>query len=155
MNKQLKQVWIDFNKASLVLHKHLNRSANYVGEMAENLALEYYGGAQNGISASSFDLADNNGRKIQVKSRRIMDMKKSGIICDIRENHQDFDLLVVILFNETGDIIFVKEYTKKEIQTISSKPGRNNAHTININKILKDKTIGKEITDLFKQKIGW
>lgn len=155
MNKQLKQAWIDFNNASLGLHKYLKRSANYVGEMAENLALDYYGGAQNVVSTSSFDLTDNNGRKIQVKSRRIMDIKKSGNICDIRSNHQDFDLLVVILFNETGDILLVKEYTKKEIQILSPNPGRNNAHVVSVDKILKDKTVGEEITKLFKQTIGW
>ena len=100
-NEDIKDLWLNFNEYSNKLAAALGRTSNIVGEYAEHLAKQYYGGELLEISGSSADIKTKDGKLYQVKSRKI----RSGLTTQlsvIRSWH--FDYLVVILFDMNGTV---------------------------------------------------
>ena len=98
----LQKLWKQYNKATNKLADALCRTNNIVGEYAEHLALQYYGGKLLNISGQSADIKSKNGKLIKVKSRRIKS-SSSAQLNIIRS--WDFDILFVVLFDRNGDIV--------------------------------------------------
>lgn len=99
--EDVKNLWLKFNEYSSKLAAALGRTSNIVGEYAEYLAHKFYGGKLLEISGSSADIEDENGKRYQVKSRKI----KSTLTTQLNVIRSwDFDYLVVILFDKNGAI---------------------------------------------------
>lgn len=99
--EEVKDLWLKFNEYSNKLAAALGRTNNIVGEYAEYLAYQYYGGRLIKISGSSADIESENGKLYQVKSRKIKGVPTTQLNV-IRS--WDFDYLVVILFDANGAI---------------------------------------------------
>ena len=99
--EEVKDLWIRFNEYSNKLANALGRTSNIVGEYAEYLAHQYYGGKLLGVSDSSADIKAESGTLYQVKSRKIKGTPTTQLNV-IRS--WDFDYLVVILFDANGGI---------------------------------------------------
>ena len=99
--EEIKDLWLKFNEYSNKLAAALGRTSNIVGEYAEYLAHQFYGGRLLEVSGSSADIEDDNGKRYQVKSRKIK-AALSTQLSIIRS--WDFDYLVVILFDINGVI---------------------------------------------------
>ncbi|QQZ30266.1 hypothetical protein HMY34_16725 [Thiothrix subterranea] len=97
--EEIDDLWIKFNEHSNKLAKALGRTSNLVGEYAEYLAHQYYGGKLLNISGFSADIETDDGKLYQVKSRKIKGTPTTPLNV-IRS--WEFDYLVVILFNEQG-----------------------------------------------------
>lgn len=97
--EEINDLWIKFNEHSNKLAKALGRTSNLVGEYAEYLAHQYYGGKLLNISGFSADIKTDDGKLYQVKSRKIKGTPATPLNV-IRS--WEFDYLVVILFNEQG-----------------------------------------------------
>ena len=114
----IQKLWLNFNKSSNKLASVLGRTRNIVGEYAEYIAHQHYGGKLFNVSDASADIKAKNGKLYQVKARKIRKTQSTQLSI-IRS--WDFDFLVVILFNADGTINkalelpvqVAKEYSKK------------------------------------------
>lgn len=119
--EEVKDLWLKFNEYSNKLAEALGRTSNLVGEYAEYLAHQYYGGTLLEISGSSADIKSNEGKLYQVKSRKI----KGTPITQLNVIRSwKFDYLVVVLFDEHGAI-------KKALEVpveVAKEYGAKNSH---------------------------
>ena len=99
--EEVKDLWLKFNEYSNKLAKALGRTSNIVGEYAEHLAYQHYGGRLLDISGASADIESADGKLYQVKSRKIKGVSTTQLSI-IRS--WEFDFLVVILFNANGAV---------------------------------------------------
>jgi hypothetical protein len=99
--EEVKVLWLKFNEYSNKLAAALGRTSNIVGEYAEYLAHQYYGGRLLEISGSSADIETEDGKRYQVKSRKIKQTSTTQLNV-IRS--WEFDYLVVIIFDSNGAI---------------------------------------------------
>lgn len=97
----MKDLWRMYNISANLLSTQLGRTSNLVGEYAEHLAHQHYGGILQTASNRSFDIVDANGTTYQVKSRKINGVTATslGII-----RSWGFKYLVVILFDHDGSV---------------------------------------------------
>ena len=100
--EEVKDLWLKFNEYSNKIASALDRTSNIVGEYAEYLAYQYYGGKLLEISGSSADIEAHDGKLYQVKSRKIKGTTSTQLNV-IRS--WDFDYLVVVLFKADGAIM--------------------------------------------------
>lgn len=113
--EEIQGLWLKFNEYSNKLAFALGRTSNIVGEYAEYLAHQYYGGKLLEISGVSADIKTDNGSLYQVKSRKIKGTSSTQLNV-IRS--WEFDFLVVILFDNSGvvtkalevPVVVAKEY---------------------------------------------
>lgn len=99
---EIASLWKDYMRVTNRITAALGRSANIVGEFAERLAAEYYGGKLLTASHKSADIQLDDGRLVQVKSR-VPRQTLTTSLSPIRS--WDFGLLVVILFNPDGSVL--------------------------------------------------
>ena len=99
--EDIKELWLKFNEYSNKLSRALGRTSNIVGEYAEYLAYQYYGGKLLEISGHSADIEAKDGTLYQVKSRKIKKTQTTQLNV-IRS--WNFDYLVVVLFDEKGTV---------------------------------------------------
>jgi hypothetical protein len=69
--ESLQELWLKYNEYSNRLAEALGRTSNIVGEYAEYLAHRHYGGKLLRISGASADIEAPDGKKYQVKSRKV------------------------------------------------------------------------------------
>ena len=119
--EEIKDLWLKFNEYSNKLAKALGRTSNLVGEYAEYLVHQYYGGTLLDISCSSADIKTNEGKLYQVKSRKIKGITTTQLSI-IRS--WEFDYLVVVLFDEYGAINKALEVPVE----VSKEYGAKNSH---------------------------
>lgn len=100
-NNDIKDLWKKYNQYTRALSLALGRTNNIVGEYAEYLAHQYYGGKFLKISDTSADIEDSSGMLYQIKSRKIKNTSSTQLNV-IRS--WSFNFLVVILFDENGSI---------------------------------------------------
>lgn len=114
--KSLPSFWKDYNKVSSLLAQEMGGTANIIGEFAERLVAEYLHADLLPTSNKSADLKTPDGKQIQVKSRRLKALKSSslGII-----RSWDFDILVVVLFSEEGNVLKGIKINTKDAQALA------------------------------------
>lgn len=110
MENDVISAWYKYNKAYKSLTQIMGGTKNIVGEFSEKLAALYYKTGQLTASHPSCDIIDRKGRRIQVKSRRLENISTTQLNV-IRS--WDFDVLLVILFSEDGDIHKAIEITSE------------------------------------------
>ncbi len=118
---QIIEYWKKYNEYANMLSDALGRTKNVVGEFAEYLAHQYYGGELQSISGVSADIKTYDGKLYQVKSRKTNGSKTTQLN-GIRS--WNFDFLVVILFDESGNLIKALEIP----QEIAKEYGKRNNH---------------------------
>lgn len=139
----LVSLWKNYNKASSLLTKAMGGTANEVGEFAEILATKYYKGKQLPASNKSADIKTQDGKLIQVKSRKI-DKLTSTSLNVIRS--WNFDILVVILFNKEGNILKAIEIDSKTAELLSTRNKYQNGKVLTTNHELINNPNTKDIT---------
>ena len=104
---EINELWREYMDVTNRITAALGRSSNIVGEFAERLVAEHYGGSLLAASHKSADVELPDGRLVQVKSR-IPRRASTTSLSSIRS--WDFDLLVVVLFDRDGGILKAVEY---------------------------------------------
>lgn len=95
----------------------LGRTKQVLGELAERLALEVYGGTLETPNAPNIDLIDSGGRRIQVKAREL----PAGARRPFQFESMDFDVAVCIRFDRaTFALDWAREITVEEFVEIHS-----------------------------------
>lgn len=97
--EDISDLWLKWNDYANRLAAAPGRTSNIVGEYAEHLAHQHYGGRLLEVSGHSADIETADGVRCQVKSRKIKAVATTQLNV-IRS--WDFDYLVVILFDEAG-----------------------------------------------------
>ena len=101
MDKKTVTLWKEYNGIFNELKKQLNSTSNLTGDYAEHLVCDYLNGELLTASHKSADIKAN-GKLYQVKARKISEGKSTTQLGIIRS--WDFDFLVVVLFDEKGDV---------------------------------------------------
>ena len=90
-----------------------------LGDYAEYIALEVYGGALAPNSAKSYDIAAADGRLVQVKARAWSPAMRAGESFSVFRSF-DFDVAVLTLFDaRTYEIRWAKEMTPEQIKAVA------------------------------------
>ncbi len=126
----LVSLWKNYNNASTLLTKAMGGTANEVGEFAEVLVAKYYNGEQLPASNKSADIKTDEGKLIQVKSRKLEKLTTTSLNV-IRS--WDFDLLVVILFSKEGNILKAIEIDSKTAEKLSKRNDHQNGKVLTTN----------------------
>ncbi len=100
--KSIVDLWREYNHTSHALTAAMGGTSNEVGEFAELLVAKYYAGNRLPASSKSADIRLPDGTTIQVKSRKLVKVKSTSLNV-IRS--WDFDLLVIVLFSTSGDVL--------------------------------------------------
>ncbi len=139
---ETRDLWFKFNHSANELTAKL-RTRNIVGEYAERLAVEYYGGKLLPISKSSADLKGSNGKLYQVKARQSARITSAqlGVI-----RSWDFEYLVVFLFDIDGKVVKAIE-SPVETAKFHAKPNKyQNGWVITTNQAFLSDTNNVDIT---------
>jgi hypothetical protein len=99
--EDINDLWLKFNEYANRLADALGRTSNIVGEYAEYLAHQHYGGTLLAASTCSADIEAEDGLRYQVKARKVKGVPTTQLSV-IRS--WDFDYLVVILFDADGHV---------------------------------------------------
>lgn len=142
MNKKLLLTWLNYNQSLKEISQIMKGTKNILGEFAENLACLYYNSEKEQASQESYDIVRNDGKKIQVKSRRI-DKIKSTQLNVIRS--WNFDILLVILFSEDGYVLRAIEVDVEAAKKFAKKNSHQNGYIITTN---NDFLYGKHAKDI-------
>jgi hypothetical protein len=144
-------LWWRFNEYSNKLATALGRTRNIVGEYAERLAHQYYGGKLLGPSNISADIEGVDKTLYQVKSRKL-NGNSSTQLSVIRS--WGFDYLVVVLFEENGAIKQALEVPVEVAKEYGVKNSHQNGWVITTSKkFLNDnrsKNISASLSMLYK-----
>lgn len=148
MDKNIIPAWYKYNKALKSISNIMGGTKNIVGEFAEKLACLYYKSDQLTASHPSCDLIDRKGRRIQVKSRRLENIHATPLNV-IRS--WEFDVLVVILFSEDGDILKAIEISSADARGYAKPNGHQNGWIITTTENFLEGNEAKDITQRLRK----
>jgi hypothetical protein len=143
LSQSVKSLWRKFNVTANELSIALGRTKNIVGEYAEHLANLYYQGTLLKVSGASADIEMPDGTRYQVKSRKISGSPTTQLNV-IRS--WDFDFLVVILFDEIGDVYRAIELPMLVAREYAKESARQGGGIITTSRVFLCDTRGKDIT---------
>ena len=138
-------LWKNFNLASSMFTRAIGGTSNEVGEFAELLIAKYYKGIKLPASNKSSDIELKDGRKVQVKARKIKSLDviatKLGVF-----RSWDFDILVIILFDINGSIIKAIEIDSRTAYQLAKDDQHQNGMSLTTNNELLNHKNAKDIT---------
>jgi len=146
--EDISDLWLKYNDYANRLSKALGRTSNIVGEYAEYLTLNVYGGKLLRASASSADIQTLDGKLIQVKARKIKGDKLSGVGLGIIRSWE-FDTLLIILFKNEGQLKQVLEVPVDVAKEYAVKNSHQHGWVITTNKTFLDDFRIKDMTEDF------
>lgn len=99
-------LWKQHSESREALTSALGRTSNVLGEIAERVVAEYHNGTLLTASTASADVELDDGTMIQVKAR----IPRQGMTTSLSAIRSwDFDRLAILLFNNSGSILFAGE----------------------------------------------
>jgi hypothetical protein len=130
-------------------HRGVVRTGNApLGDYAEFVAHQVYGGALAANSSKSFDIKAADGRLIQVKARVVdPSTSRSAVFSAFRSF--DFDAATFMVFDATTyQLEWAREVTPIEIETAARRSSHINAHLLRISLA---EHLGFDVTDRFRE----
>ena len=119
-------------------NKVVRSSNNPAADRAEDLACRRFKLTLAPKSMKAYDAVDTNGKKYQIKSRRLTRENKSQLLGAIRNiRHANFDFLVAYVFNENFTVNKIYKISKRALLQLiaENKIGWSNAnhgHVVNL-----------------------
>lgn len=151
LDKDCVAQWRIYNRTFTKISQALGSTNNIVGEFAEQLACLYYGGEKAPASRQSYDLTSEDGKRVQVKSRRMKKLASTNLNV-IRS--WEFDILAVIIFSEAGSILKAVELDSEAAKSLASYNKHQNGWIITTNATLFEATRVKDITSEMKKTLA-
>lgn len=146
--EDISDLWLKYNDYANRLSKALGRTSNIVGEYAEYLTLNVYGGKLLRASASSADIQTLDGKLIQVKARKVKGDKLSGVGLGIIRSWE-FDTLLIVLFKNEGQLKQVLEVPVDVAKEYAVKNSHQHGWVITTNRTFLDDFRIKNMTEAF------
>jgi hypothetical protein len=88
--------------AELTVRDVIRTNNNPIGDIAEAVVADHYGGERGSFSQRGWDVKAADGELIQVKSLRAMPRKQRTALSPISDNN--YDSVVVLIFNEAFQV---------------------------------------------------
>lgn len=108
--------------------RNILRSANNpTGDLAEYLFCSAFGWVQEANSAKAFDAIDGNGKRIQIKGRRLHRRNKSRQLSAIRDL-SGFDTLAAVLFTDDYRVFRAALIPSSVVESQTSYASHTNSH---------------------------
>jgi hypothetical protein len=144
MNISTVNLWKNYTMATNLILDAIGGASNIVGEFAEQLVADYYGGKQLTASSKSADIVLENEKTIQVKARmpRQTMTTSLGII-----RSWNFDYLVVVLFSPDGSVLKAIEMNVDDARSIAVTNKHQNGWVITTTQGFLNHKAAREITD--------
>lgn len=89
---------------------------NPVGDIAEAIVHEHYGGTRGSFSQKGWDVQDLAGRRLQVKSMRRTGQRGRRNLSAIRDS--DYDLVVIVVFDPDFILTTALEVPRKVVEEL-------------------------------------
>lgn len=89
---------------------------NPVGDIAEAIVHEHYGGTRGSFSQKGWDVQDLNGRRIQVKGMRKTGQRGRRNLSAIRDS--DYDLVVIVVFDRDFILTTALEVPREVVENL-------------------------------------
>jgi hypothetical protein len=117
-----------------------------LGDYAEHIALQVYGGTLAPNSAKSYDLVATDGRRIQVKARTVSATTSPSAVFSVFRSF-DFDAATLIVLDaRTYDLRWARELSPEDVRETSRWSAHVNGHLLLVRRAEK---LGTDVTDLF------
>lgn len=117
-----------------------------LGDYAEHVALQVYGGELAPPSAKSHDLVTPDGRLIQVKARTVGATTGSGSVFSAFRSF-DFEIAtLLVLDSRTYNLRWVRELSPEEVRDASRWSSHVNGYLLQVRKA---EALGTDVTELF------
>jgi hypothetical protein len=112
--------------------RNICRSENIpTGDLAEYLSCKALGLTLAGNSTKGYDAVDSEGKKYQIKGRRVTSKNKSRQLSAIREiEGGHFDYLICVFFDSKFQIHFAYRFTVKACIFHAKFDARTNSYTL-------------------------
>lgn len=144
----VQHLWNKYNEYANKLSRALGRTSNIVGEYAEYIAHQHYGGVLLNISNASADICSSEGIRYQVKARKI----KSGLTTQLSIIRSwDFEYLVVCLFGQMGELTKAVEVPVSVAKEYAAENSHQNGWVITTNVNFLNDVRCVDITDDLKR----
>ncbi len=150
MDANIHELWFEYNNAKNRIQQALGRTANILGEYAEMLVAQAYGGQLLPTSHKSADVLLPDGRTIRVKAR-IVTPGETTQLSVMRS--WDFDLLVVLLFNKSGKLLWAGELKAEDARAISRFYKHTNGDQLWTTASLFDPAASRDVRSLFPAEV--
>lgn len=109
-----------------------------LGDVAERIVSEAFGGVLSANSGKSYDLLDSRSRRVQVKARSIENNKPGAALFSIFRSF-DFDVAVFLVFDRaSAEIIHAVEVEVEAVQELVTFRPRLNGYTVPVKKLMAD-----------------
>jgi len=138
------KMWKNYNLVNNQIYEAMGGTANIVSEFAEKLVADYYKGEQLPASAKSADVLLKNGKKIQVKARKLRQETLATSLGIIRS--WNFDYLVVVLFATDGTVIKALEMDVDTAKSVATPNKHQNGWVITTTKEFTEHPSSRDIT---------
>jgi hypothetical protein len=151
MNTNIINLWKNYTMATNLMLDAMGGTSNIVGEFAEKLVAEYYGGTQLTASSKSADVMLKDGTAIQVKARmpRQALTTSLGII-----RTWDFDYLVVVLFADNGSVIKAIEMDVESAKSVATPNKLQNGWVITTTQSFLEHSAARDLTEDLNNLMG-
>lgn len=143
----IQEAWFKYNEYTNQLTYMLGGTSGIVGEYAEYLTHQHYGGTRLQASSKGVDIEGMDGKKYQVKSRKINDIPTTqlGII-----RSWGFDYLIVIIFDLTGRVRKALEISASVAREFAKSNKHQNGYVITTTAAFLNDPRGKDITNTMR-----
>jgi len=122
-----------------------------LGDFAEYLVVQVYGGELAANSVKSYDLVDGEGRRIQVKARTVGPGTRGGAVFSAFRSF-DFEAAVLLVFDERSyDLLWAREVSPGMIEAAGRYSAHVNGHCV---RIVTAEALGVDVSDRFRALTG-
>jgi hypothetical protein len=136
----------------LHLRKVVRTFNSPIGDYAEGFVAKTLGLKLMSNSNTGYDAEDANGIRYQIKCRRITAHNKSRQLSAIRNlEKQEFDFLIVVLFNERLEIEKVVKIPHQIIHKYAKFREHVHAHILHLRADILGDPLTKDLTDQFQR----
>ncbi|WP_300268152.1 hypothetical protein [Microbacterium sp.] len=122
-----------------------------LGDYAEHIALQVYGGTLAPNSAKSYDLVASDGQHVQVKARTVSPTTSPSAVFSVFRSFEFDTAALIVLDARTYDLKWARELSPDDVREASRWSSHVNGHLLQIRKAEK---LGTDVTDKFAPEFG-
>lgn len=122
-----------------------------LGDYAEHLAAQVYGGTLAPNSVKSYDMTTPDGHRFQVKARTIRPGMRAGAVFS-QMRSWDFDFMLYLALDwETYEVAWAREVPVADLEGVGRFSAHVNATLVGVNAAKK---LGVDVTERFRASTG-
>ncbi len=136
-SRSTRQLLADFAAIMRALRERgiVRTNNNPIGDIAEAIVAEHYGGERGGFSQPDWDVRLPDGERIQVKALRRTGARGRRNLSPIRDS--DYDTVVVVIFDEDFRVIEGLRIDRATVERLFSHRTHVNGRIITVTKKLR------------------